>query len=74
MANSNFNPTISTNEIWRDNDSSRCLTDDLDAMDAIHNTLPSKYAAKSHTHSYLPLNGGTLTGNVTTNKDINMGV
>ena len=74
MTNSNFSPTMSTNEIWRDTDSTRCLTDDLDAMDAIHNALPNKYAAKNHTHSYLPLKGGTLTGDVATSKDINMGV
>lgn len=75
---------MSTNEIWRGNDTSRCLTDDLNAMDTIHESLPntyaaknhthSGYAAKNHTHSYLPLSGGTLTGNVTTSKDINMGV
>lgn len=79
-----FIGTISTNEIWRGNDTSRCLTDDLNAMDTIHESLPntyaaknhthSGYAAKNHTHSYLPLSGGTLTGNVTTSKDINMGV
>lgn len=79
-----FIGTMSTNEIWRGNDTSRCLTDDLDAMDTIHESLPSTYAAKNHTHSgyaaknhthsYLPLSGGTLTGDVTTSKDINMGV
>jgi hypothetical protein len=89
-----FNPTLSTDEIYRAGNTSECLTDDLDAMDAIHAALPNtyaaknhahtnyaakththtEYAAKSHTHSYLPLAGGTLTGNVTTNKDINMGV
>lgn len=79
-----FIGTISTNEIWRGNDTSRCLTDDLNAMDTIHESLSSTYAAKNHTHSgyaaknhthsYLPLSGGTLTGNVTTSKDINMGV
>lgn len=75
MTNPSFNPEKSTNDIWRDNDTTRCLTDDLDAMDAIHNALPNKYAAKNHTHNnYLPLSGGTLTGNVTTSKDINMTV
>lgn len=79
-----FIGTMSTNEIWRGNDTSRCLTDDLNAMDTIHESLPntyaaknhahSGYAAKNHTHSYLPLSGGTLTGDVTTSKDINMGV
>lgn len=75
MTNPSFNPEKSTNDIWRDNDTTRCLTDDLDAIDAIHTSLPSNYAAKNHTHNnYLPLSGGTLTGNVTTSKDINMGV
>ena len=74
MTNPSFNPEKSTNDIWRDNDTTRCLTDDLDAMDAIHNALPNTYATKAHSHSYLPLSGGTLTGDVTTNKDINMGV
>lgn len=46
-----FNPTLSTNEIYRDNDTSRCLTDDLDAMDSIHSSLVSTYAAKNHAHS-----------------------
>lgn len=77
-----FIGTMSTNEIWRGNDTSRCLTDDLNAMDIIHESLPSTYAAKNHTHSgyaaknhthsYLPLSGGTLTGDVATSKDINM--
>ena len=75
MTEKAFSPTMSTNEIWRGDEVSRCLTDDLDAMDAIHTSLPSNYAAKNHTHNnYLPLRGGTLTGNVTTSKDINMGV
>nr|DAQ07468.1 MAG TPA: hypothetical protein [Caudoviricetes sp.] len=75
MTEKAFSPTMSTNEIWRGDEVSRCLTDDLDAMDAIHTFLPSNYAAKNHTHNnYLPLSGGTLTGNVTTSKDINMGV
>lgn len=75
MTEKAFSPTMSTNEIWRGDEVSRCLTDDLDAMDAIHTSLPSNYAAKNHTHNnYLPLSGGTLKGNVTTSKDINMGV
>ena len=75
MTNPNFSPTFSTNEIWRDGDTTRCLTDDLDAMDAIHNALPTTYASISHTHSnYLPLSGGTITGNLTVNEDIIMPV
>lgn len=46
-----FIGTMSTNEIWRGNDTSRCLTDDLNAMDTIHESLPNTYAAKNHTHS-----------------------
>ena len=31
---------------------------------------PSTYAPSSHTHSYLPLSGGTLTGNLTLNRSL----
>lgn len=51
MTNPNFTPNYSTNEVWRGDDSERCLTDDLDAMDAIHESLPSTYAAINHTHT-----------------------
>lgn len=51
MSNPNFLPTHSTDEIWRGDDSNRCLTDDLDAMDTIHSALPNTYATKNHTHS-----------------------
>lgn len=51
MANPNFTPTYSTNDIWRDTDMTRCLTDDIDAIDAVHASLPSTYAAKNHTHT-----------------------
>lgn len=42
---------ISTDEIWRGNDTSRCLTDELNAIDTFHESLPNTYAAKDHTHS-----------------------
>lgn len=51
MANPNFTPTYSTNDIWRDTDMTRCLTDDIDAIDAVHASLPSTYAAKNHAHT-----------------------
>lgn len=51
MSNPDFNPTYSTSDIWRGGDTTRCLTDDLDAMDAIHVSLPDTYAAKDHTHN-----------------------
>lgn len=46
-----FNPTLSTDEIYRAGNTSECLTDDLDAMDAIHDALPNTYAAKNHAHT-----------------------
>lgn len=46
-----FNPTMSTDEIYRAGNTSECLTDDLDAMDAIHAALPNTYAAKNHAHT-----------------------
>lgn len=64
MSNPNFAPTYSTNDIWRNTDSTRCLTDDLDAMDAIHASLPSTYAAKNHTHT-----GYATTGDITALQD-----
>lgn len=35
MANPAFTPETSTNQIYRDQDTDRCLTDDLDAMDIL---------------------------------------
>ena len=52
MANPNFNPNISTNEVWRDLDDTRCLTDDLDAIEADIAALEIDKAAVTHTHSY----------------------
>ena len=64
MTNPNFSPTYSTNDIWRDVDPTRCLTDDLAAMDAIHASLPSTYAAKNHTHT-----GYATTADITAVQD-----
>lgn len=62
MANPNFSPTYSTNEIWRDTSRNRCLTDDLDAIESDIETLETGkadadhthtgYAAANHSHSY----------------------
>ena len=57
MANPNFVPSFSTNEIFRDIDNTRCLTDDLDAIetglsgkaDSTH--THDSYAESTHTHS-----------------------
>ena len=67
MANPNFSPTYSTNEIWRDTSRNRCLTDDLDAIESDIETLETGkadadhthtgYAAANHSHSYNDLTG-----------------
>ena len=57
MANPNFVPSFSTNEIFRDLDNTRCLTDDLDTIDtglagkAESNHVHSGYAVENHTHT-----------------------
>ena len=63
MANPNFIPSFSTNEVFRDLDNTRCLTDDLDAIEAgLADKAPSDhihtgYAPSGHTHSeYAPAN------------------
>lgn len=43
MSNPNFNPTLSSDEIWRGTDSSRCLTDDLDVLGIESGTYPGCY-------------------------------
>lgn len=62
MSNPNFNPQHSTNDIWRDSDDTRCLTDDLDAMDILIagkaevNHTHTGYASTSHEHDeYAPI-------------------
>lgn len=68
MSNPNFIATFSTNEIWRDLDDTRCLTDDLDAIESdianhTHDSYASishdhtNYATSIHTHNYEDLNG-----------------
>lgn len=51
MANPNFTASISTNELYRNLDTTVCLTDLLDGYDASFDSLPSTYAAKNHSHS-----------------------
>lgn len=50
MANPNFLPSMSTNDIWRDLDQSRCLTDDLDTIESDIATLETNKANTTHTH------------------------
>lgn len=38
---------------------------DSDGISALWSKAKERFAAKSHTHDYLPLSGGTLTGSLT---------
>lgn len=58
MANPNFLPTISSDEVWRGQDTTRCVTDDLDnieadiaSIDTKISTLGNTYAALDHVHN-----------------------
>ena len=51
MANPNFIATMSSNEIWRDLDDTRCITDDLDAIESDILALETDKADADHTHS-----------------------
>ena len=57
MSNPNFNPTYSTDQIWRGQNESICLTDDLDAIEADVSTFESGKAPINHGHSYNDLTG-----------------
>lgn len=50
MANPNFIPVTSTNEIYRNQDTNRCLTDDLDTIENDIEALETGKAATDHTH------------------------
>lgn len=63
MANPNFIPSFSSNEVYRDMDNTRCLTDDLDAIEAgladkaDSDHTHTGFAPSGHTHSeYAPAN------------------
>lgn len=57
MANPNFVATMSSNEIWRDTDDTRCITDDLDAIEADIADLETGKADTDHDHSGYALTG-----------------
>lgn len=46
-----FNPTLSTNEVFREDDMTRCLSDDLNAIESDISALETGKAAVDHTHS-----------------------
>lgn len=55
MANPNFVPATSTNEIYRNQDTNRCLTDDLDTIEADIASLETEKADADHSHTgYAP--------------------
>lgn len=51
MPNENFNPTISSNTVWRGTDQERCITDDLDTLESDVSALETGKADVNHTHS-----------------------
>ena len=58
MANPNFVPSFSSDEIWRGQDTNRCISDDLDTIESNIDSIKSslqrfdgKYAASNHTHT-----------------------
>lgn len=57
MSDIAFNPVMSTNEIFRGNNRSQFLTNDLDAIEADIQTLETEKANVEHTHDgYAPVN------------------
>lgn len=57
MANPNFDPQISSNTVWRGDNQERCITDDLDAIEADISDLETSKAPNNHTHEgYAPTN------------------
>lgn len=73
--NGTFNPTYSSNSIWRDEDDTRCLTLDIEDIEsditaletgkADANHTHTGYASTSHTHTEYALTDHTHTGYAT---------
>ena len=68
MANPNFTATMSSNEIWRDLDDTRCITDDLDAIESNINRLQTGKANSDHSHNEYSHTNHTHNYNDLTNK------
>ena len=62
MANPNFTGEYSTNQIYRDLEYDRCLTDDLDVMDEEIQNLSTNKAEVNHTHSGYATTNHTHSG------------
>lgn len=57
-----FNPTYSTNNIWRDENMEQCLTLDLEAIEADVAALETGKANTTHTHTNYATTSHTHTG------------
>lgn len=51
MANERFDPQISSDKVWRDDDMERCISDDLAALESRASALETGKAASNHTHT-----------------------
>ena len=60
--NGTFNPTYSSNSIWRDEDDTRCLTLDIEDIEAGITALETGKADTNHTHTGYAAENHTHTG------------
>lgn len=63
--NGTFNPTYSSNSIWRDEDDTRCLTLDIEDIESDITALETSKADTNHTHSGYAAADHTHTGYAT---------
>lgn len=66
-----FNPTLSTNEVFREDDMTRCLSDDLNTIENDISALETGKAAVNHTHSDYAAKNHTHTGYAALNHNHN---
>lgn len=64
--NGTFNPTYSSNSIWRDEDDTRCLTLDIEDIESDITVLETGKADTNHTHTGYAAENHTHTGYATT--------
>ena len=67
MPEYSFTPTLSTNEIFRGNDQTRFLTNDLDTIESDISALESGKANANHTHEGYAAASHTHSGYAQTN-------
>lgn len=66
-----FNPMMSTNEVFREDDMTRCLSDDLNTIESDISALETGKAAVNHTHSEYAAKNHTHTGYAALNHNHN---